>query len=126
METEKFNQWALLELMGRQRIAGLVTEATIAGAGYLRVDVPETKSESKFTRFISPNSIYAINPVTEEVARVYAENLRVKPIDAWDIQAFMKKVETLQLERANQQESDIRNAGGDDPDEDDLDDDDNQ
>lgn len=67
---EQFDQWAVVELMGRQRIAGKVTERVIAGSGFLQVDVPETKS-----------------------ARLYAENLQVKPIDAWDINAFMRKVE---------------------------------
>lgn len=83
MQDEKFEQWCLLELMGRQRIAGLVTEQVIAGHGYLRCQVPETKGNPPFTRFISPNSVYAINPITEEVARMYAENLKVKPIDSW-------------------------------------------
>lgn len=98
MEVEKFDQWALLELMGRQRLAGKVTEQVIAGTGFLRVDVPETKSNPKFTRFISPGSIYAINPITEDVAKMYAENLQIKPIDSWDIQAFMQKVEQRKLE----------------------------
>lgn len=90
---EQFDQWAVVELMGRQRIAGKVTERVIAGSGFLQVDVPETKHNPKFTRFIAPGSLYAINPVDEQSARLYAENLQVKPIDAWDINAFMRKVE---------------------------------
>lgn len=90
---EQFDQWALVELMGRQRIAGKVTERVIAGAGFLQVDVPETKYNPKFTRFIAPGSLYAINPLDEQSARMYAENLQVKPIDSWDINAFMRKVE---------------------------------
>jgi hypothetical protein len=91
MQDEKFEIWALVELMGRQRIAGKVTEQTIAGAGFLRCDVPETKKNPAFTRFIAPGSVYAINPITEEVARQYAETLQVKPIDSWDISAFVEK-----------------------------------
>lgn len=90
---EQFDQWALVELMGRQRIAGKVTERVIAGAGFLQVDVPETSHNPKFTRFIAPGSLYAINPLDETTARMYAENLQVKPIDSWDINAFMRKVE---------------------------------
>lgn len=97
-QTEQFDQWALCELMGRQRIAGRVTEKTIAGAGFLQVDVPETKTNPAFTRFIAPGSLYAINPVTEEVARMYAENLQVKPIESWDINAFVQKMEQRKLE----------------------------
>lgn len=84
-------------MMGRQRIAGRVTEKTIAGAGFLQVDVPETKTNPAFTRLIAPGSLYAINPVTEEVARMYAENLNVKPIESWDIREFMKKAEQQKL-----------------------------
>ena len=97
MQNEEFKIWAILELMGRQRIAGQVTERVIAGQGFLEVSVPETKSNPKFTRFIAPGSLYAINPVDEETARIYAENLNVKPIDAWDLSAFMKKAEERQL-----------------------------
>lgn len=100
MQDEKFEMYALVELMGRQRIAGKVSERVIAGAGMLQVDVPETKHNPKFTRFISPNGVYAINPIDEKTCQVYAENLHVKPIDSWDIDAFMKKVEEHRLELA--------------------------
>lgn len=106
MQTEKFEQWCLVELMGRQRIAGMVSERVIAGTGFLQVDVPETKANPKFTRLIHPNSLYAINPITEEVARAYAENLQVKPIDSWDIGAFMKKAEERRLELQAAQDAD--------------------
>ena len=35
-----FNEWALVELFGHQKIVGKVTEATLAGGAFLRVDVP--------------------------------------------------------------------------------------
>lgn len=97
---EKFEQWCIVELMGRQRIAGLVTERIVAGTGFLDVAVPDTKSNPAFTRLIHPNSLYAINPVTEEVARLTAENLNVRPIESWDIHAFMAKAEQRKIELA--------------------------
>lgn len=100
MQEEKFEMYCLVELMGRQRIAGMVSERVIAGQGMLQIDVPETKYNPKFTRFISPNGIYALNPIDETTCKMYAENLRVKPIDSWDIDAFMKKVEERKLELA--------------------------
>jgi hypothetical protein len=106
MQQEKFEQWALVELMGRQRIAGMVTERVIAGTGFMQVAVPETKANPPFTRLIHPNSLYAINPITEDVARAYAENLQVKPIDVWDLSAFMKKAEERRLELQAQQTDD--------------------
>lgn len=97
MQQENFDQWAIVELLGRQRIAGKVTERVIAGQGFLEVSVPETSHNPKFTRFISPSALYAINPLDEATAKAYAESLRVKPIDAWDINAFMKKVEEQRM-----------------------------
>jgi hypothetical protein len=35
-----FEGWAFLELMGHRRLGGYVSEATVAGAGFLRIDVP--------------------------------------------------------------------------------------
>jgi hypothetical protein len=98
MTTEKFEQWVLLELFGHNKIAGLATERNIAGGSFLQVDVPETKSQPAFTRLLNPSAIYAVNPITEEVAKLYAENLGVKPIESWDIRKFMEKVEQKKLE----------------------------
>jgi hypothetical protein len=116
---EQFDQFALVELMGRQRIAGRVTEKTIAGAGFLQVDVPETASNPAFTRLIAPGSLYAINPVTEEVARMYAENLNVKPIEAWDIREFMKKAEEKRLELQTAADHEVSDPMGEEDDDDD-------
>ena len=91
MEQEKFEIYAILELMGRQQIAGKCVEQVVAGTGFLRITVPETKSNPSFDRFIHPNALYAINPVTKEVAEKKAEMLQVQPIESWDIRKFMEK-----------------------------------
>jgi hypothetical protein len=98
MTTEKFEQWCIIGLFGHQKLAGLVTEKNIGGAAFLQVDVPETKHSPSFTRIINPSAVYDINPVTEEVAKMYAQNLQVKPIESWDIHKFMEKVEQKKLE----------------------------
>ncbi len=42
--TEKKNEplefWAILELMGHRRLGGYLSEQTVAGASFLRIDVP--------------------------------------------------------------------------------------
>lgn len=40
---DKFDSWAILELMGHVRLAGRVSETMIAGAPMLRLDVPATE-----------------------------------------------------------------------------------
>lgn len=62
-----FEHWAVIELMGHQQIAGFVTEATIAGGAFIRVDVPNPEGEGDlYTRYLGPSAIYAINPTTKE------------------------------------------------------------
>lgn len=78
-DVRKVELWAILELMGHQVIAGWVTEETIAGAAFVRVDVPETGAFPAYTRYFNPSSVYALNPTTEEVAKAAAANWRCKP-----------------------------------------------
>lgn len=92
---EKFELFAVVELFGHNRMAGKVSEQSIGVATFIRVDVPETSSQPKFTRLLNPSSIYAINPVTEEVANSMAEHIAVKPIESWDIREMQKKLLAL-------------------------------
>jgi hypothetical protein len=92
METpEKFESWAIVELFGHSQIAGKCSEQNIAGTNMLRVDVPETDKNPTFTRLLGHGAVYAINPVTEEVARHWARSLQVQPIAVWDVRDFMEK-----------------------------------
>jgi len=77
-EVKGFEGWALVEVMGHHKFAGKVTEATIAGAGFLRLDVPESVGQQAFTKFISPAALYALTPVSEDVARGLAASYRVQ------------------------------------------------
>ncbi len=106
----KFEAWAIIELFGHNRMAGKVTEQTIGGASFVRVDVPDTAQSPSFTRMLNPSSIYAINPVTEEVARGYAERLDTKPIESWDARAVIKKIDEMKkLATANTRDDGTEN-----------------
>ena len=98
METnENFNLWCIVELFGHNRIAGKCSEQNIAGNNFLRVDVPTTSKQSGFARFLSASAIYAINPVTEEVARQIADNLQIQPVNVWDVDHLVDlKLKALQ------------------------------
>ncbi|MDN3689079.1 hypothetical protein [Cyclobacterium jeungdonense] len=95
MENQKFETTALIELFGHTRMAGTVSEQTIGSATFIRVDVPETKSNASFTRFLHPNSIYAINPITVEVMQHLADDMQVKPVNAWDIREIVRKEKAM-------------------------------
>lgn len=75
MAAEKFQTWAVVELMGHQRIAGYVSEVEIAGHGMIRVDVPDTGERPRYSKVYGPSAIYAITPCEEELAKRVAHEL---------------------------------------------------
>lgn len=92
METpvQKFECYAIVELMGHQQMAGFVTEQSFGPASFFRVTVPETTEGPSFDRILNPAAIYAINPVSEEVARARAEQIKFKPLTGWDIRQMFR------------------------------------
>lgn len=67
--SEPFDEWAIVEVMGHQRCAGRVSEQTIGGSAFVRVDVPDAGNGIAFTKLYGPGSIYCITPCSEAVAR---------------------------------------------------------
>jgi hypothetical protein len=82
-ENKPLETWAVLEIMGHNKFAGLLSEQTIAGHGFVRIDVPEVELEGgtklpAFTKMFGAASIYAISPCTEETARAFVKMYRAK------------------------------------------------
>jgi hypothetical protein len=97
----KFEDWAIVEVMGHQTYAGFVTTQAFGQAVLFRIDVPalperervlrfdeylehavlragSTVSESPvqgYTKLIGAGSIYAITPCTEEAARASIDKI---------------------------------------------------
>jgi len=85
-QREKFEEWAIVELFGHNTIAGQVSEQTIGGASFVRVDVPPVDGDgSGFTKLYGAAAIYAITPTTEEIATAAAARLAVRPVTPWVI-----------------------------------------
>lgn len=82
---DKFEQWCILEIMGHQTYAGMVSEQSIGGASFVRIDVPECDGLPAFSKCFGASSIYCITPVTEEVARLRAKSLRQAPLSVYDL-----------------------------------------
>lgn len=103
--------------MGHQRFAGLVTEETVAGAAFLRIDIPATGKQVAFTKLFSPSSVYSITPTTEELAKTMAASINNAPITVYDLpeamQAKLRALPTLQ-----QAFAEMNDAYGDDDDDD--------
>lgn len=83
----KFSEWCVLELFGHKKLAGLVSEVTMAGGAFLRVDVPRDAETTDYTRFYNPTAIYSMSPVSKETAVVFAAHIKEPPMTRWEIQA---------------------------------------
>lgn len=85
-EKKEFREWAILELMGHRKFAGMVQEAQMCGAPFFRIDIPG-EAGTVATQFYSPAAIYCITPVTEEFARSVAKNYQPEPVSRWELPA---------------------------------------
>jgi hypothetical protein len=72
-EINPIQTWAVVELMGHVKSAGMVSEETHFGTVMLRLDVPQFDDNPARTEFYGGSSIYRLTPCTEEVARIVLE-----------------------------------------------------
>lgn len=61
-------KWALVELVGYQQFAGKVSDETISGKQYIRVEVHETKVHKSFDCKFGIESVHHITYITKEQA----------------------------------------------------------
>jgi hypothetical protein len=80
-----FSEWCIIDLFGHQRIAGRVSEATIAGGAFLRVEVPKDNGETDYTRFYSPSAVYSMSPVARQIAIAFVLAHKPEPVTPYDI-----------------------------------------
>lgn len=76
-----FDQWCVVEIMGHKTLAGRVTEQTIAGDKFLRIDVPECSGIPSFTQIFGTKAIHSMAPMEKETCLVAVRRLRAKPVD---------------------------------------------
>lgn len=90
-----FDQWCIVELFGHQRIAGRVSEQTIGGCSFVRVDVPGGKDRPAFTRLLGQGAIYSIIIADEVTARAAAAYYTPEPMDKWTVENMLEKARIL-------------------------------
>jgi len=81
---QKFEGWMILEQLGHKRLGGYVREETIAGHGFLRIDIPDEGEKIQATQYINPETIYALTPTTEAMARAVALRNKPHPVERWE------------------------------------------
>ena len=101
MADETFDEWCVLELMGHRRLAGRVREVQLAGAGFLRLDIPATDGHGPQTQYVAPGSVYALHPTTEVIATAAAGNFRPAPVSRWELEAKTSTVAADEDDRAD-------------------------
>lgn len=88
--------WAIIELMGHQRIAGAISQDLTAGAPLVRIDVPAVtyldsvwrngayadvpRTIPAHSRSVGSPAIFAIHWVDEATARLAAVSIRANPL----------------------------------------------
>jgi hypothetical protein len=108
--------WAIVELFGHQRIAGRVSEQTIGGSAFVRIDVPEVCYQSRArngdsedaktitriqapTRSFGPGAIYSINWCDEGAARMAAQSIKHEPIDSYSVEQALRNLPPEERQR---------------------------
>ena len=89
-EQKQFEEWAIVELFGHQKIAGRVSEQSIGGCSFVRVDVPETKRVPAFSRLFGNGAIYSMTVTDERSAKMAAEMFTPEPMDKWTVDHHIK------------------------------------
>lgn len=87
MASDRFEQWCIVQVMGHAAYGGLVTEFTLGGSAFVRVDVPEVDGRAGFTKLLSPGSIFDITPTTKESALEFVRQHRPRPLANVDLVA---------------------------------------
>ena len=103
-EEKKADQWAIVELFGHQRIAGRISEQTIGGCSFVRVDVPITGKVQAFTKLYGQGAIYAISFVDELAARTAASMFRETPVDTYTLRKALQALPEVIPQSENETE----------------------
>lgn len=85
MADRKPDFWGKVEIMGHHVLWGHITEETLAGAAFIRVDVPECGDQPAFSKLFGAAAIFGITPVAEDLVRAMVKDRRQRPFDVYDL-----------------------------------------
>ncbi len=93
-QIEPFKEYCILELFGHRKLAGMVSEQSIGGTSFIRIDIPQ-KGQVAVTQFYSPAAVYCMTPTTEAIARAYAAGNVPDPVQRWELKLPEPEVQPL-------------------------------
>jgi len=99
-ETGAAPNWAVVELMGRTRIGGQISEAKFGGATMIRLDVPQ--GDGFATQLIGGAAVYRITYCDEITARAACSEAASNPIQRWELERELNRA-GLSLSPVDQQ-----------------------
>lgn len=111
---KSYEGFGIVELFGHQRIAGRISEQSIGGCSFVRVDVPAVNGVQSFSKFYGNGAIYAITPTDEETANSAAAAIQARPVQIW-MSSSLPRYESL----PEPDDDNYRRHGRDDIDDDD-------
>lgn len=83
-----FDGFAIIEFMGHRRRAGKVRTAEIGGNAVFIVESSSSSAEGgKMTEVYAASALYAMTPVSEEVATMAARSINPAPLSEYDLPA---------------------------------------
>lgn len=86
-QSNAYEGWALLELMGHRRLAGKLSAANVSGVPLLRIDVfPGAADAAEMTQFYAGGAIYCVTPVSEKFCREFGNHYRPAPVTQYEFQ----------------------------------------
>lgn len=83
--------WAVVELFGHNQIAGVVSEDSIGGCSFIRVDMPPEDGRVGVTKWFGNGAIYSITPASEEVVKAFIRRFKPSPVTV-----FMPEIRQLE------------------------------
>lgn len=90
-KVKPFEHWCIVELMGRVKMAGLVTDPEFGGGALFQIDIP---GDNGFTQLFGKNSIYRMTLCGEKEARLAAQAFSTpRPITRWELQELYPLLE---------------------------------
>ncbi len=78
-EAPKKDQWVVLEAMGHRRVAGRMSEVTIAGAQLVQIEVFCASGHPVAVQRYAGGALYCITDTTEQAAKVASNHLCEHP-----------------------------------------------